>query len=180
MNDKPNITEAERAELVAYLDGEVDQKTAMTIEAKLGRDPRVRSEADQLKRTWELLDYLPRPAPSPDFTHRTLERLTVNYPPRHARWQFLPRWRPSKWTMGWAAAALIVGAVGFFGARFLSPSRPPVAEAEPQDVDPEMVIRDRRVIENRRLYEHIVGIDFLRELANPDDPDLFGDDQSGS
>src|SRR5262249_41070651 len=71
--DMPQLTDEDRANLVAYLDGELDAEAAQALEAKLSVDPTARAEADALKRTWELLDYLPRPEPSPSFTHRTLE-----------------------------------------------------------------------------------------------------------
>ena len=60
-NSSP-LNERERADLVAWLDGELEGEAA-------------RAEADALRKTWELLDYLPRPEPSASFTHRTLSRL---------------------------------------------------------------------------------------------------------
>src|SRR5262245_5206366 len=63
------------AELVAYLDGELDPAAARRIEARLAADPEARAKAAALKKTFDLLDYLPRPEPSPTFTTRTLERL---------------------------------------------------------------------------------------------------------
>jgi anti-sigma factor RsiW len=71
------LTEPERADLVAYLDGELGRETARALEAKLSLYPEARAEADALLRTWELLNYLPRPEPSPTFTHRTLSRLAL-------------------------------------------------------------------------------------------------------
>src|SRR5262245_39880749 len=63
------------AELVAFLDGELNAQDAEAVEARIGRDPNSRAEADALKRTWDLLDYLPRTEPSQLFTARTLERI---------------------------------------------------------------------------------------------------------
>src|SRR5229473_2045109 len=57
------LNEDERAELVAYLDGELNEEAAQVLEARLSREPDLRAEAEALKRTWELLDYLPRPEP---------------------------------------------------------------------------------------------------------------------
>ena len=62
-------------ELVAYLDGELGMAGNEAVEAKISVDPTVRAEADALKKTWDLLDYLPRPEPSPNFTERTLSKL---------------------------------------------------------------------------------------------------------
>src|SRR5205807_3086423 len=90
------FSEKERADLVAYLDGELEGDAARALEQKLALDPAARAEADDLKRTWDLLDFLPKSEPSPNFTHRTLDRLrpvaTASQPvSRRGR----PWWRPA-------------------------------------------------------------------------------------
>lgn len=70
------------AELVAYLDGELDPAGARRVEARLANDPAARARATELKKTFDLLDYLPKPEPSPNFTTRTLEKLpAMKVPP---------------------------------------------------------------------------------------------------
>src|SRR5580658_2364513 len=71
------LTEDEKAELVAYLDGELDDAAAHAVEAKIATNPDARAELDALKQTWGMLDYLPKASPSPSFTNRTMERLTL-------------------------------------------------------------------------------------------------------
>src|SRR5262249_40048474 len=61
MSKRRPLSEDERADLVAYLDGETTGDAKRAIEAKLNLDPVWRAEAASLKRTWNLLDYLPRP-----------------------------------------------------------------------------------------------------------------------
>jgi anti-sigma factor RsiW len=178
--NNPNLSNEDRANLVAYLDGELDEKASLALEAKLGIDPHARTEVEQLKRTWDLLDHLPKPAPSSRFTHRTMERLAIQTAPTRMSARLSPRWRPSSMLVGVAASALVASGVGFMGARWLSPPRQTPVQVSGGEIDPEALLRDRRVIENRRLYEQVVSFDFLRELSNPDDPDLFGDDGSGS
>jgi anti-sigma factor RsiW len=68
------------AELVAYLDGELDEAAARRVEARLARDPAARARAAELKKSFDLLDYLPRPEPSPTFATRTLEKLPAVRP----------------------------------------------------------------------------------------------------
>src|ERR1700676_4895709 len=99
------LSEDERADLVAYLDGELDEAASQDFEARLSREPQLRAEAEALKKTWELLDYLPRPEPSGGFTHRTLERLAVRETAvirdgTARRWAWLA-------PVGWAAAMLM-------------------------------------------------------------------------
>jgi anti-sigma factor RsiW len=170
-----HLTEEDRANLVAYLDGELDAEAARALEAKLSLDPTARAEADALKRTWELLDYLPRPEPSPSFTHRTLERLAVQAPTTGTQTIGRPfRWPLWALGLGWAAALLLAAGGGLLAAHLLRP-RPPAA-VEPADLQDQLV-RHLRVIENRRLYENVDDLDFVRAL---DTPELFGDDDPGS
>jgi anti-sigma factor RsiW len=155
------MTEQEHADLVAYLDGELEGEAARAMAARINLEPTVRAEADALSRAWEMLDYLPKPEPSPAFTHRTLERVSA-----------VRRVRPGRrraWALafGWAAALLLAAAGGFVGVSRLYPS----------DRTDEELVRDLRVIENRRLYEPIDDIDFLWGLNHPE---LFGDDHPGS
>src|SRR5437660_9357523 len=103
------LSDEERENLVAYLDGELDEKTAHDLETRLNLDPEARAEADALQQTWGLLDYLPRPEPSVSFTHRTLERLAVQ---TTAVKSGVPRWLVAA---GWAAAVL-VGVLAGLGA----------------------------------------------------------------
>src|SRR5258708_5182068 len=63
------------ADLVAYLDGEADPEAARRKEAEIARNPAARTKAEALKKTYDLLDYLPKPEPSPTFTTKTLTRL---------------------------------------------------------------------------------------------------------
>jgi anti-sigma factor RsiW len=165
---KPNpLNEREQADLVAYLDGELAGAAARALEVKLSLDPAARAEAESLKRTWGLLDYLPKPEPSPNFTHRTLEKMapipTATFTP------FRPRSLRPWWIgVGWAAAILAAATTGYLGVGLTGPGR---------DTTELELTRDLSVIENKRFYDHVDDLDFLKSL---DQPDLFGEDASGS
>src|SRR4051794_27237449 len=110
------LTDEERANLVAFLDGELDPAASAVIEAKLALNPLARAEADELRRTWSLLDYLPRPQTSPEFTHQTLERLMALSPTvAPAR----PGWRVWIFPAGWTAALIVATALGVVGGKWL-------------------------------------------------------------
>jgi anti-sigma factor RsiW len=173
------LNEEERATLVAYLDGELNEEASQEFEARLSREPALRAEADALKKTWELLDYLPRPEPSGAFTHRTLERLAVRETAKLRngsahRWAWLA-------PAGWAAAMLIAMAGGLVAAHFLWPTPAPTPIAQQagnaknaqDDFDAKMA-RDLGPIENQRVYGAIVDLDFARGLA-----DIQGDEEEG-
>jgi anti-sigma factor RsiW len=156
MAEQPPASNEEKADLVAYLDGELDAKTKSAIEARLRADPRARAEVDAMSRVWELLDYLPQPQPSPTFTHRTLERITGLRPAARRR----PAWLLG---LGWAAGLLLAAGASFAGVYWLLP----------RDKTDAALARDLRILENRRLYEPVEDIDYLWELGRPD---LFGDE----
>lgn len=170
MSNTNPLDEQDREDLSAYLDGELDKKTARALEAKLSIDPVARGEAETLRRAWDMLDYLPRPEPSPNFTHRTMERLSAQLP----KSELVPRAPARTWIPGlaWAAAVLLAATAGFAGMNSLT-------QRQHDDADQQLV-RDLRIIENVKPFEHVDDIDFLHKLANPNDPDLFGDEQTGS
>jgi anti-sigma factor RsiW len=70
--DQQRLSTDDRSNLVAYLDGELDEAQARAIATKLTQSMTARREVDSLQKTWELLDFLPRPKASEDFTARTL------------------------------------------------------------------------------------------------------------
>src|SRR5438067_1775167 len=74
MPDDENAADPVTEEIVAYLDGELDAKAAEGLAAKIRTDPKLRTEADALQRTWDILDILPRPEPSATFATRTLSQ----------------------------------------------------------------------------------------------------------
>jgi hypothetical protein len=195
------------AELVAYLDGELDPTTARTVEAKLAADPALRARAAALKRTFDLLDYLPRPDPSPTFATRTLDRLPAlsgsasgtQAPPAPAA--HLPSspsssapvvlsggqvpaaqsGRPWAWALGLLLAAGLAVAAGYLGTAaaraYFQP--PPKDLPAVSNLTPpaESDAQLTRVIEFLPLYAAADDLEFVRALAA--DPDLFADEADG-
>lgn len=156
------LTDEDRDNLVAYLDGELDEDTARDLEGKLNEDPLARAEAETLTQAWGLLDYLPRAEPSAALTHRTLERLALQT-------AAMPRLASSRWlrNLVCAAAVLLAFGVGFATTHFIG--RP--AE-DPPEVD-EHLARHLRAVDKVRAYEKVDDVSFLGEL---DHPDLFGEE----
>jgi hypothetical protein len=112
------------ADLVAYLDGELDPRAARQVEAQLSRDPAARAEAESLRKTWEMLEYLPRPEPTATFASRTMERVSA-LRPDESRAKRDRAWRAWVLRVGWAAAILLAGVAGFAAVNRLAPQ--PVA-----------------------------------------------------
>jgi anti-sigma factor RsiW len=173
------LSEEDRANLVAFLDGELDEPAAQALEAKLSRDPQLRAEADAFKKTWELLDYLPRPEPSASFTHRTLERLAVK---ETDKWR--TRGAGSRWgwlaPIAWMAFMALATVGGLLAAQHLwTPAEPPpsqpgsTAPQPPASKVEETMAKDWDMLKSFRYYEHVDDVEMLRQL---DRKDYFGDE----
>jgi anti-sigma factor RsiW len=159
-----SLNDDDRANLTAYLDGELDEEATQLLEAKLAQDPDARAEVEALRQAWTMLDYLPRATPSTSFTNRTMERLSLERRPVQTGKMPVARvgWGRA---LAWAAAVLLAAAAGYWASgRLLAPG--PSGDDEP-------LVRHLRVIEKWRDYDMVNDLEFLKSL---DDPDLFGDD----
>ena len=78
MSDEITPSSSFTEKLVAYLDGELPEGDARDVESSLASDPAMRAEVEKLNRAWELLDLLPRPNASGEFSSRTLTTLKVS------------------------------------------------------------------------------------------------------
>jgi anti-sigma factor RsiW len=66
------LSPEERGNLAAYIDGELTDNEERVIATKLALSATARREVESLRKTWELLEYLPRPKATQDFPERTL------------------------------------------------------------------------------------------------------------
>jgi anti-sigma factor RsiW len=169
------LDEKTREELTAYLDGELDEHAAAQLEDRLRRDPNLRRELEGLRRAWDLLDFLPQPDPSPEFTTRTLDRLAIVRPPQTGTVTVPPlgsmpmpaRRHPGAWR--WALALVVASVAGYFLAGLALPPTPRSLSPEERD---ERLAADWRLLDRLHLYRFAESVEFLRAL---DHPDLFGD-----
>ena len=122
----PPADDAPDDDLIAYLDGELDDAAAEAVENELADDPAARARADEHKKAFDLLDYLPKSEPSPTFTTRTITRLmptaavsgsqpTPTVPPV-ARRRVWPE------VLAWGLLAVLAGGVAFAGSRMTRPT----------------------------------------------------------
>jgi len=176
MADVKPLNDDEREDLISYLDGELTDPVAQRkIEAQITNDPRIRAEADAFKKAWDLLDYLPKPEPSPNFTNRTLDRATavrptIPLPLKGGRSQRVGI------ALAWVAALLVAGVVGFGVAPSLPDNWKPAVRDPAGDADQQLA-RDLRLLERLGLYQQLNDFYFLNEL---DRPELFGDENAGN
>ena len=147
----PRLTADQRANLVAYLDGELDEADVRGIEVTLAGSDVARHEVEMLSRTWELLDALPRETASAEFTQRTLATVHVQTEQRQP-----PRWRgavdPVLTSLGYAGVLAAAGLVGYAaGSRWI-----------PRESD--RLVRDLPLLERLNAYQDAGSVEFLREL----------------
>jgi anti-sigma factor RsiW len=170
-DDAPEVTD----ELVAYLDGELDPKSAADMSARLNRDPNLRAQAEMLKRAWDFLDVLPRPEPSGSFTSRTLSQVLpvpektsggTAVLPAAATITAFPTTRsgPGFWLIS-AALILLGGGAGYLAQPYFTPA------VQVAPLDPPL--EDVPLSKNMRLYRQVDNLEYLLKL---DSPELFADE----
>lgn len=149
-------------QLVAYLDGELDDASSRRIEELLASDPNVRDTLEKLEGTWELLDHLERAHIDEVFTKSTLEMVAVAAADDVQKEQAeAPRRRRRRWLI--AGAGLLGAGVGGFLAAFLFWSNPN-----------QELLEDLPVLERLDEYRQIDDVEFL-ELLLENREDLFAE-----
>jgi anti-sigma factor RsiW len=169
MTDEHSNSQSFTEKLVAYLDGELPDRDAREIEQGLASDPTVRSEVESLSRVWELLDLLPRPNASAEFSSRTLATLKVTdlttnlatqpdesgvVAATGARTTVSSASRPVSARTLWLIGMFLVGVVGFIVGRMAA--RPTTDEW----------LDELPMIERLNEYREIGDARFLRELQH--------------
>lgn len=81
MEKVSRLTQDHRENLVAYLDGELDETSSQEIDRLLSRSEVARHEVEVLSRTWEMLDLLPLPQASSTFTEKTMATIRLEETP---------------------------------------------------------------------------------------------------
>lgn len=139
-------------DLVAYLDGELDDEASRRIERLLASDAKVRAMLQGLDRSWQLLDRLDRASPDEAFARSTLEMVAVAAEEDLQKQQAqLPRRQRIRWLLGggWILAA---GAAGMLAVALLRPS------------PNRQFLEDLPILENLDQYRQVEDIEFLRLL----------------
>lgn len=141
-------------ELVAYLDGELDDVGTQQVERRLASDPAVREEIHQLERAWDLLDDLPREEADESFTQSTVEMVALQA--EEALEAELAR-RPRRKVVQWLLAAACLGLAGFLGAFAAGWTIP-----HPDDA----LLRDLPALQRLDQLQQADNVEFLRTLRD--------------
>lgn len=152
MRESLRLSADERLEIVAYLDGEAPPEVASQIEAKINQSVSARLEVEALRKTWDVLDYLPRPPARPDFTSRTMT-MAAQRGERAVE--------SGRTALSWARTALmallwLAGVAAFLLIGYLGMSQAPDRHRR--------LLQDLPVLERLEEYRAAKDIDFLRAL----------------
>jgi anti-sigma factor RsiW len=152
--DQQRLTPDERGNLVAYIDGELDEAETRAIATKLAHSPTARREIESLEKTWELLEYLPRPAATEEFTARTLGEVEREQTEgTRLGSAFRETSRRLIRTAAWTVASLLALGLGYAFTQKIWP-------------DPtERLTRDLPIAEHLDEYRDAKSFEFLQELV---------------
>jgi len=153
--EQQRLTPAERANLVAYLDGELNEAESRAISTKLTKSATARREVEILERTWELLDLLPRPKASQDFTARTLHEVEqLSLKGNRFESAVLHTSQRVAAAAVWVVVSLVTLSVGYALTQWVWPN--PTAR----------LARDLSIAEHLDEYRDVGSVQFLKELEN--------------
>ncbi|MFP6769066.1 MAG: hypothetical protein VB859_12900, partial [Planctomycetaceae bacterium] len=141
-----------RDNLVAYLDGELSEQDMQQLDEVLVSDPLARTEVDQLRQTWDLLDVLPRPVVTEEFSAQTMASIQAikrEDQPQTSEWP-----RRGLFAAGWLIALSVSAIAGVLLADRLLP--------DPTD----HLLEHLSVIERLDVYSEIGNAAFLQALAD--------------
>jgi anti-sigma factor RsiW len=158
MHKIPRLTQDQRSNLVAYLDGELPEQATKEIDQVLTKSPAVRHDVEMLARTWDLLDELPRLSSGEDFTARTLSVIKDEEAPRPLVPQALIDWLQSQQLRRGAIVAAwvaVLAATAFAGYTVTSRWIPNPSED---------LLRNLAVVEKLDLYRNVESAEFLKQL----------------
>jgi anti-sigma factor RsiW len=154
MDKLQRLTAEDRDNLVAYLDGELDEEHTRRVEAVLAQSNVARTDVELLARTYELLDQLEPPKASVEFAEKTVATAKLdNVKPslEQQRWyQLLRKFGPLAL---WPVATLVAGIVGFAVTR----------QGIPQQDD--LLLEQYPVIKNLDTYSEVGSYEFLEQLS---------------
>ncbi len=139
-------------QLVAYLDGELDEQQTARIEQLLAADPKVRESLLRLDRAWSLLERLDQVRLDDRFTRSTLEMVAVAAEDEVRRWEReLPRQQRRRW-LARGVGLLAASAAGFAMVALVRP-------------DPDKsLLQDLPVLEDLDELRQVDDIKFLQLL----------------
>ena len=153
MEKQSRLTSDIRENLVAYLDGELEDALSQRIDQLLGGNAVARHEVETLSRTWELLDMLPHPKASEEFGSKTMSIIRLDVAPKVlVKPEWIDRAKRIGVLVAWGAGTVACAVLGFTITNSLLPN------------PPERMLRELPLIRNLDLYSELGSDEYLKEL----------------
>ena len=155
MSRLTRLSTEERNNLVAYLDGELEDDATQRIEEVLSQSPVARNDVELLVKTYDLLDLLPRPKASAEFTQKTIA--TARMTEVKVDYTQTPLAKKLRSLMPVLGAVVLVAVGGFAG--FAAANRFVPLESD-------VLLRDLPIIERMDEYAEVGDVQFLEKLSS--------------
>jgi len=139
-------------ELVAYLDGELDQDTSRQVERRLSKDANFRDQLQQLQRSWDLLDELPSCDVDESFTESTIALVAVQASDDIQEAETAKEQHDRRSLGAFGVCAALVLLAGFVATRWIAGR------------ENRQLLQDLSVIENVDEYRYADSLEFLQML----------------
>lgn len=159
MEKLSRLSTEQRADLVAYLDGELEEDATVAIEGVLAQSNVARNDVEMLARTYDLLDQLPRVTAPDTFTEQTMTTIRLDsVRPDITETAWYQRLRRGSVFLAWTLAMAAASSLGFLITNAWVPN------------DEEILVEDFEVIQDLDLYMEVGRFEFLEDLRK--DPTL--------
>ncbi len=156
-------------ELVAYLDGELDDHESTRLERKLAENPPLRGYAETLDRTWQLLDSLGEATASGEFTQKTLASLESvslddedSVKTAGSMWRRVMAGIPLLQIILWTSAGFLGCSVGLLMSR-----APRTQKADTDDIQ---ILRNLDLLKDYPKIYPIPSAEFLQKISTLETP----------
>ncbi len=144
-----------RENLVAYLDGELDEVSTQNVEQVLAESVVARHDVDMLSRTWDLMNILPGVKASEEFTRKTLSSIRAADSSKTSLLDpvLAKNLRRAGALAFWAVVLVGAGVLGFQATRLVpNPT--------------EQLLDDFNIISNLDDYTEVGDVEFLKTLKH--------------
>ncbi len=163
MQRATRLSADQREDLVAYLDGELEDGATQAIDQVLSGNEVARHEVEALARTWELLDLLPKPNASTTFTERTMTTLKVSEVRKNVTDQpWYATVRKGGVAVVWTIVLAAAGVLGYTATANWVPN------------PNEQLLDDLPLLQNLNLYLAADSLAFVSELERAVDLSVSG------
>jgi len=153
MDKMKRVTVEDRDNFVAYLDGELSPEEAKSLESVLADSPVARKDVELLVRTYDMLDLLPRPQATVEFTQRTMATIKLS--------GITPDLTQTEWYKRLQVGIVALASVGVLAVAGLL-AYASTSRWAPTDED--LLLRDLPIIMNLDDYQHVGQHEFLEKL----------------